>query len=159
MKTRFFLIVLTLLILLTSCSAGSRDIFDFAEHDATFTLTFSSEMGEIVCDCTRAGEKITAEITSPERSRGIRIISGGGGTVIIADGVQIPLSNDAAERFTVLFDVMFRGSDGAEIRMSADGEFTEAVYEDGILTLSREGLPVSVNVGRAVKISNYNAQK
>ena len=134
-------------------------MFDFAEHDATFTLTFSSEAGEIVCDCTRVGEQITAEIISPERSRGIRITSDGGGTVISADGTQIPLSNDAAERFTAIFDVMFRASDGAEIRMSEDGEFTEAVYENGTLTLSREGLPVSVNVGRAVKISNYNAQK
>ena len=50
---------------------------------------------------------------------------------------------------------MLRGSEGAEVRMSADGEYTEIVYEDGVLTLDGEGVPVAASVGRAVKISNY----
>lgn len=159
MKTRFFLLLIPILICLTACSAKGGDVFAFADSDAAFTLTFTSDVGEIVCECTRVGEHVRAEVISPERSRGIVISTGVAGTQISVDGVDIPLSEDAARGFCMIFEVMFRGSDGAEVRMSEDGEYTEAVYEDGVLTIDSEGKPASVDVGRVVKISNYTAQK
>jgi hypothetical protein len=163
MKTRFLLPLVLIFALFASfavsCESRGRDVFAFADSDALFTLTFEGEAGEVVCECERAGERITATVISPERSRGIAITVGEGGVYLTAGSAEIPLSEDAARGFTAIFDVMFRGSEGAEVRMSANGEFTEAVYEDGVLTIDGEGRPVAADVGRVVKISNYKAKE
>ncbi|MBQ4096747.1 MAG: hypothetical protein IJC62_01155 [Clostridia bacterium] len=161
MKTRFFALLVLILALFStfaaSCGsgAGRRNIFAYAEGDASFTLTFVSESGEVSCDCTRVGERVTLCVTSPERSRGIAVTVDESGCTIRVGGETIPISEDAARGLTNVLDLMLRGSEGAEVRMSADGEYTEIVYEDGVLTLDGEGVPVAASVGRAVKISNY----
>jgi len=163
MKTRLFLPLVLIFALLstafTACESRGRDVFAFADSDATFILTFEGEAGEVVCECDRVGERITATVTSPERSRGIVITTGESGTHLSVDGTRIPLSENAARGFTAIFDVMFRGSKGAQVRMSKDGKYTEAVYEDGVIGIDGEGVPVSVDVGRVVKISNYKAKE
>lgn len=161
MKTRFllplFLIFSLFISTAASCGSGNggRDVFAYADGDASFTLTFSSDVGEVVCDCVREGERITVLVTSPERSRGIGITLSESGCTLSAGGAEIPLSEEAARGLTSIFDVLFRRSEGAEVRMSADGESTEIVYDSGFVTVDGEGRPIAVEVGRVVKISNY----
>ncbi len=162
LKRRFFIALCAILasLSLTACrTAEETDIFAYTSADAIWQLVIESEYGEITLDCTKTGGVITAVISSPERSRGVAVRYDGMSCTLDADGMQIPLSAEAADGLTKIFDIMFRGAEGASIARSADGEETVVTYSLGKLTLGRNMLPASVTCGRCVKILSYLAEE
>lgn len=156
-KTKLALLIFTLVLSLctVSCTPRGADIFAFSECGATFTLIFPSENGDVTLSCTRDGVSYTAKIVSPERSRDITIVSDSGAVTVCAGEVKIPLSEAAAQHFSCIFDVMYRGDVGATVTRSGDGECTLISYDDGVLTLDENGIPTEIDVGRIVKIKDY----
>ena len=153
---RYSIFLITLILFVTCPSCGRKSsIFDFTNKDATFCLIIPSELCEITLDCVRDGDLISASVVSPERSRGISIHSDSTSVTLSVDGTKIPLSSDAAREYSLIFDLMFRGDIDARATKSEDGECTIITYDDGVLTLDKNGLPIEIELGRKIKIANY----
>lgn len=157
-----------MLIPLHGCAkSGGRDIFTYAAHDAEFSLVFPSETGDLECSVVRGGNIFSLRIVSPARSSNFSAVCDGVSCKLVPladDGtpsVEIPLSESASAPLVRIFSLITRGSEGAQVSKSADGETTVVTYSDGTVVLGSDSLPVSVTSRMAdgsmrdVKIVNY----
>lgn len=158
MKINLKILFLTFALLaLLSCTKGERNIFAFSEGDCDFTLVFPSEIGEIRCLCARRDGIISGKIEA--FSEKCPTVTYDGNCYITSGDVKIPLSPEASERFTAIFDTLFRGSEGAVSSRSDDGEFTVIKYGEDTVILNGEGFPVELNVGRKIGILDFTQIK
>lgn len=135
------------LISLTGCAAGS-DLFAYTEGAAEFTLVFPSVSGDtdaVRCLCVRDDSgNVTLTASEPARMAGFTVIYADGITSAGSGDMMIPLSAEAAEGLTQIFDLLTMT--GSAVK-SADGLSTVIDTGSGTVTLGEELVPVSVTAG------------
>ena len=161
MRIRAFItLVLSLVLITTSCGSTGGSLFSYRDHDASFTAVFPSHFtpDEIVCQGTRCGSRVTLTVISPARSSGITAEYDGASLILRAGETAIPLSNEVSANLTDLFDLLyFIPTEQLRAHKSDDGGSTILVCPSGQVELGEENLPISVTAanGKSAVIKNY----
>lgn len=154
-----------MILILTGCKAEGDSVFDYREHDASFSAVFSSsdvsseETDDVICSVTKAGGDICMTVVSPARSAGVKITYDSKNVTVSAGNVTIPLSDRASAGIRNLFDLLYPVSDIQwTLKRSDDGRETYLISKDGQITLGEDLLPRSAKVNgreKSVEIREY----
>ena len=136
----------------TGCSAEGDNVFDYRNHDASFSAVFSGEFSpdNVVCAGEKTDESITLTVLTPERSSGIVVTYDFTSVCVSVGDTTIPLSDAAAKNIKAFFDLLYPPAEALSewtAKKSDDGLETYLVSPSGKVTLGENLLPVSVTVG------------
>ena len=155
-KAALAVIAAAFVFMLTGCAQDSG-LFAYTEGAAQFTLVFTSVSGdtdEIRAACQRDETgNTTLTVTEPARLAGFTVTCTETVTSAVMGDTVIPLSPDAAQGLTVIFDAL--STPGTPIK-SADGTCTVIDTGAGTVTLDETMKPVAVDTGEvAVEVEGW----
>lgn len=162
MRTKKIIIpLISFLLFMQSCGGKGDSVFDYRDHDASFTAVFSigSDV-PITCSGERSGDNITLRITSPERSSDVSVLYDYSTVYISAGETIIPLSSDASGDMKLFFDILFPTPESLgswTAQRSDDGSETILTGTSGQVILGDDLLPKSVILSddRTIEITGY----
>ena len=161
---RLFLIIFACLLVFSACSQGSGDLFLYRECPSTFSVSFPSSNGEVLCHARMDAASIVLTVAEPERSAGIIITCTDDSCLIAVDETLIPISSAAARSLLDMFHLLSSKTEGDLPTRSSDGEYTTVKFDTGSVTLDENLFPCAVECTDMngdpwrVKIENFKLQ-
>lgn len=131
-------------ILLSGCSQ-SGSLYDYANGNGRYRLTFPSPAGDVVCLLEGDGTARTLTVLSPPRSESVTVTFNGERCTLTAGGTDMVLSPAASAELRELTALLYRGEAGAAVRRA--GEDTRICYGDGTVTLGEDRMPRALTLG------------